>query len=85
MYRNHKKNLATLFATIFMLRGRMNFRNLARYSVYSEMTHLWNFRKSFDFQKFNRKMIGETVPDHHKRIAAGLFIHPEKWQEQLWH
>ena len=45
-----KKFLRTLFCTIFMLRGRMNFRNLSRYSDLHENTYLHNFRTPFDFE-----------------------------------
>ena len=58
----HKKFLLTLFCTIFMLRGRMNFRNLSRYSNLHENTYLRNFRKSFDFEAFNTLLIQETIP-----------------------
>ena len=33
-----RKFLATLFVTILVLRGRVNFRNLSRYCDYSERT-----------------------------------------------
>jgi hypothetical protein len=33
-----RKFLATLFITILVLRGRVNFRNLSRYCDYSERT-----------------------------------------------
>ena len=32
--------LATLFVTILVLRGRVNFRNLSRYCDYSERTYI---------------------------------------------
>ena len=66
----HKKFLLTLFCTIFMLRGRMNFRNLSRYSNLHENTYLRNFRKSFDFEAFNTLLIQETIPATNKKMAA---------------
>src|SRR5712691_6283452 len=33
-----RKFLATLFVTILVLRGRVNFRNLSRYCDYAELT-----------------------------------------------
>src|ERR671922_2313457 len=36
--RPQRKFLATLFGTILVLRGRVNFRNLSRYCAYSERT-----------------------------------------------
>lgn len=53
-----------------MLRGRMNFRNLSRYSPLSEMSYLRNFRKSFDFTTMNEHLIQETIPNRHLKIAA---------------
>lgn len=65
-----RKFLLTLFSTIMMLRGRMNFRNLSRYSGISEISYLRNFRKSFDFTLMNALLIRETIPDRHLKIAA---------------
>jgi hypothetical protein len=65
-----RKFLLTLFSTIIMLRGRMNFRNLSRYSGISEMSYLRNFRKSFDFTSMNALLIKETIPHRHLKIAA---------------
>ena len=65
-----KKFLTLLFSTIMVLRGRVNFRNLSRYSDLSEISFLRNFRKSFDFKEFNLMLIQETIPLHHKKIAA---------------
>jgi hypothetical protein len=43
------------------LRGRVNFRNLARYSDYSERTFHRQFRHEFDFAEFNRLSINHVV------------------------
>jgi hypothetical protein len=40
-----RKFLATLFVTILVLRGRVNFRNLSRYCAYSERTSRTNSHK----------------------------------------
>ncbi len=68
--RPQKKFLMILFSTIIVLRGRMNLRNLSRYSDLSEMTCLRYFRKSFDFAEFNHRLIEETIPSPHQKIAA---------------
>ena len=68
--KHHKQFLLTLFCTLFMLRGRMNFRNLSRYSHLHENTYLRNFRKSFDFVAFNTLLIQETIPASHQKMAA---------------
>jgi hypothetical protein len=65
-----QKFLITLFSTIMLLRGRMNFRNLSRYSSVNEKTFSRNFRKRFDFNKFNHILISETVPEKNRKMAA---------------
>jgi hypothetical protein len=65
-----RKFLVILFSTIMVLRGRMNFRNLSRYSDLSEISFLRNFRKAFDFHEFNHRLIEETIPSHHHKIGA---------------
>ncbi len=44
-----KKFLVTLFLTILLMRGKVNFRNMSRYSDLSEKTYSRQFRQSFDF------------------------------------
>ncbi|MBA3441373.1 MAG: transposase [Pyrinomonadaceae bacterium] len=56
-----RKFVLVLFATILALRGRLNFRNLARYSTYSERTHHRQFHQSFDFPAFNRRAIAHVT------------------------
>ena len=76
------KFLLILFSTVFALRGRMNFRNLSRYSELSEQTYLRNFRKSFDFTMFNRMVINETIPTMNKKIGvADCSYIPKSGQE----
>ena len=65
-----KNFLLVLFSTIKMLRGRMNFRNLSRYSNMHEKSFSRNFRKSFDFAMFTHVLITETIPQNNKKIAA---------------
>ena len=44
-----KKFLITLFTTILIARGKINFRNLSRYSHYSERSYTRQFDKPFNF------------------------------------
>src|SRR5215471_13346536 len=44
-----RKFLTTLFVTILVLRGRVNFRNLSRYCDYAERTIARQFRAPFDW------------------------------------
>ncbi len=52
------------------LRGRMNYRNMSRYSGIHEKTFSRNFRKSFDFIELNHRLILETIPEGNKKMAA---------------
>ncbi len=50
-----------MFTTILIARGKINFRNLSRYSHYSERTYTRQFDKSFNFMAFNRAIINECI------------------------
>jgi hypothetical protein len=65
-----KKFLVTLFLTILLMRGKVNFRNMSRYSDLNEKTYSRQFRKPFDFADFNKQLIEETVPSDHEKIAV---------------
>lgn len=65
-----KKFLVSLFLTIMLMRGKVNFRNLSRYSDLSEKTYSRQFRQSFDFAGFNERLIEKIVPSHHERIGV---------------
>ena len=65
-----QKFLVVLFSTIIIFRGRVNFRNMSRYSSMSEKTFSRNFRKSFDFSLFNHLLLSETIPNNNKKIGA---------------
>jgi hypothetical protein len=65
-----KKFLATLFVTILLMRGKVNFRNMSRYSDLAEKTYARQFGHSFDFAEFNERLIAEIVPRQHKKIGA---------------
>ena len=65
-----KKFLATLFVTILLMRGKVNFRNLSRYSDLAEKTYARQFCHSFDFADFNERLIAEIVPPQHEKIGA---------------
>jgi hypothetical protein len=56
-----RKFLLALFATMLAVRGRVNFRNLARYSTYSERTHQRQFQQPFDFPSFNQRAIAQVT------------------------
>ena len=68
--RPQHKFLLVLLPTVMILRGRMNFRNMSRYSSMHEKTFSRNFRKSFDFNQFNHILISETIPENHRKMGA---------------
>lgn len=45
--------LVVMFSTILLLRGKLNFSNLARHSAFDEKTYRRGFRREFDFESFN--------------------------------
>jgi hypothetical protein len=65
-----KKFLVSLFLTILLMRGKVNFRNLSRYSDLNEKTYSRQFRQPFAFADFNKHLIEATVPRHHEKIAV---------------
>ena len=52
------------------MQGRVNYRNLARYSDYSERTYSRQFQRSFPWLKFHAKTLQTAVPLTHELIAA---------------
>ena len=77
-----RKFLLILFTTILIARGKINFRNLSRYSDLCEQTYSRQFAKPFDFVGYNRSLIdlsacvrmhaqaGETFGEASERILA---------------
>jgi len=65
-----RKFLATLFVTILVLRGRVNFRNLSRYCDYSERTIARQFREPFDWPDFHQRVLGTALDPYTELISA---------------
>ena len=61
-----KKFFITLLTTILIARGKINFRNLSRYSHLCERTYTRQFDKPFRFMDFNRAIINESRDQDHK-------------------
>ena len=57
-----RKFLLSLFRAILVARGKVNFRNLSRYSEPSEKTYARQFAKSFDFLGFNIHTLVTILP-----------------------
>src|SRR5512136_2355423 len=65
-----RKFLVTLLSTIQLLRGRMTFRNLSRYSDLHEKTFARQFRQPFDFVAYNTSALTTWLPKTTTKIAA---------------
>src|SRR5499425_3782906 len=65
-----RKFLATLFVTILVLRGRVNFRNLSRYCDYCERTITRQFRRTFDWPDFHQRVITVALDPGSEVISA---------------
>jgi hypothetical protein len=65
-----RKFLATLFVTILVLRGRVNFRNLSRYCNYSERTIARQFREPFDWPDFHQRVLLMALDPRSELVSA---------------
>ena len=65
-----RKFLATLFVTILVLRGRVNFRNLSRYCDYSERTIARQFREPFDWPDFHQRVLMTALDPRAELVSA---------------
>jgi hypothetical protein len=62
--------LATLFVTILVLRGRVNFRNLSRYCDYSERTIARQFREPFDWPDVHQRVLLTALAPRSELVSA---------------
>ena len=67
---SQQKFLVTLFSTMVVSCGRATFTNLGRYSHLSERTYRRQYQRSFNFMKFNQKLIQQAVEPEAKVILA---------------
>jgi len=65
-----RKFLIAAFTAILTARGKINFRNLSRYSDVSESTYYRQFSKPFEFEAFNRAVIDEGLGSASDRIIV---------------
>src|SRR2546425_10362763 len=65
-----RKVLATLFFTILVLRGRVNFRNLSRDCDYSERTIARQFREPFDWPDFHQRVLMTALDPRSELVSA---------------
>jgi hypothetical protein len=62
--------LATLFVTILVRRGRVNFRNLSRYCDYSERTIARQFREPFDWPDLHQRVLRMALDPRSELVSA---------------
>jgi hypothetical protein len=60
----------SLFPTIFIVCGKVNFTNLSRYSDLNEKTYRRQYAKPFNFDGFNANCIEEAIPESAEQIAS---------------
>jgi hypothetical protein len=65
-----RKFLATLFVTILVLRGRVNFRNLGRSCDYAERTIARQFREPFDWPDLHQRVLRTALDSHAALVSA---------------
>ena len=65
-----RKFLATLFVTILVLRGRVNFRNLSRSCDYAERTIARQFREPFDWPDFHQRVLLTALDPRSELVSA---------------
>ena len=62
--------LITLFSTLLISCGRANFTNLGRHSQLNERTYRRQYQRSFNFIKFNQKLIERAIQPESPVILA---------------
>jgi len=70
MFKPQRKFLVSLFTAILATHGKINFRNLSRFSQVSEKTYSRQFAKPFEFVAFNRGIIDEGLGSEKDRIIV---------------
>jgi len=65
-----KKFLLNLFTAILTAHGKINFRNLSRFSTVSEKTYSRQYAKAFAFEAFNRQVIEAGLENKGERIIV---------------
>ena len=65
-----QKFLSILFSAIIVMCGKVNFRNLSRYSEISERTYRRQFSRSYNFMKGNAEIIKKAILPTSRQIIA---------------
>ena len=62
--------MLTLFATIYVVCGKVNFANISRYSDLSERTYRRHFEEPYKFMGLNRETIRLAITPTHFQVGA---------------
>ncbi len=65
-----KKFMITVFTTILIIRGKMTFTNMSRYSELSEKTYRRHFSQKIDFQQLNKNIIARAIATTATQMAV---------------
>ena len=65
-----RKFVSGMFMALLSARGKMNFRNMSRYSDFSEKTFSRNYEKPFNFPEFNQQALTLVLKPGARLIAA---------------
>jgi hypothetical protein len=65
-----RKFIEEVISVILSGRGKMNFRNMSRFSDFSEKTFSRNYKKTFNFAEFNQQAISLAIKPEHRLVAA---------------
>lgn len=65
-----RKFVLNVMITILSARGKINFRNVSRYTHYCEKTVSRQFHKPFDFAEFNRMLTSEVFNENSCLVAV---------------
>lgn len=70
VYKPQAKFICKLIAAMLASHGKLNFRNMSRYSTFSEKTFSRNYRKNFDFGEFNSILISKKISSNKRLVAV---------------
>ena len=70
VFKPQRKFIQVVLTTIMLMRGKVNFRNMSRYSMLCEKTFSRQFGNPFDFAEFNKIGTQMIVSPHTLMIAA---------------
>lgn len=65
-----RKFITGMLAVMLSARGKMTFRNMSRYSNFSEKTFARNYEKSFNFAEFNQQALTLVLKPGARVVAA---------------